>query len=177
MVYKKNILIASVALIIALGIWYFGSATHNQTPAPISQQNTSSSTPITTSDTTATSTEAKSASEPTPMLVLNGNTEFTYNLSLGKTPCGDHIGTVKIESSDPNKQLSWGLSGNQPLWLTFSAVEGQTPVNINLTYNCILSGTTEGTIDWQFPVVEMTKSGAYIGGDTKYFTIKGTVTK
>lgn len=183
MLYKRNILIASAAVIIALGIWVFGSMPRRQaslpspTPAITPQQENAAPPAIGTSTTdTATTTSTPAKLPATPKITIVGDANVAYNITVGKTPCGDHIGTVKIESSDPGRQLYWGLTGDKPLWLTFSEIEGHTPSQIDMTYNCILSGM-ENSIDWKFPVVEMTKDGKYVDGDATFFYLKGTITQ
>ena len=121
----------------------------------------------------ATSTEESTPAAP-PRIELSGQKEFAYDISLGKTPCGDKIGTVQIVSSDPAKELYWGMTGAKPIWLSFSEVEGKTPAEIDMTFNCIMSGA-EDTIDWKFVVVEKTKEGKWVDGYYRSFSLKGDI--
>ncbi|MBI5913122.1 hypothetical protein HY839_01630 [Candidatus Azambacteria bacterium] len=111
-----------------------------------------------------------------PARITLTKTQFPYDIVIGKTPCGDTIGSFDVVSTDPKKMLYWGMTGAMPLWLTFSAVEGKTPATVDMSFNCILSGAEE-KIDWGFVVVEKTAEGKYVDGYYRSFKIEGDIVR
>lgn len=111
-----------------------------------------------------------------PARIMLTKTQFPYNIVIGKTPCGDTIGSFDVVSTDPAKELYWGMTGAMPIWLTFSAVEGKTPTTVVMSFNCIMSGAEED-IDWGFVVVEKTADGKYVDGYYRSFKIEGDIIK
>lgn len=185
MLYQKHIIIAIVMLVIVGGLWFAGSSapvsTETQQPTASStspSENEQENTLKPSATTTPAKTENKPVSKPAPTtparIQLIGTTDFKFDIVQGETPCGTKIGTVEIVSSDPTKELYWGFTGSQPIWLSFSEVVGKTPTKVDLTFNCILSGA-EDTIDWSFTVVEKTKDGKWVDGYSRRFSIKGDI--
>ena len=181
----KNIIIISIVIVSAALLWgvnfWFApeKALMPQQEEDISQ----------TEEAVATSTEevmrVATSSEPVviqeqpkkePAWITLTKTQFPYTITVGKTPCGDIIGSFDVVSSDPSKELYWGVTGAMPIWLAFSAVEGKTPATVDMSFNCILSGAEE-TIDWGFVVVEKTKEGKYVDGYYRSFKIQGDIIK
>ncbi len=179
----KNIIIVSIVIGCAALLWgvSFWFAPEKILPA---QQEADIS--QTEKEATATSTQevapVATSSEPVvkeqpkkePARITLTKTQFPYTITVGKTPCGDIIGSFDVVSSDPSKELYWGMTGAMPIWLTFSAVEGKTPATVDMSFNCILSGV-EDTIDWGFVIVEKTKEGKYVDGYHRSFKIQGDI--
>lgn len=185
MLYRKNIIIAIAALLVVGGVWFA-----SRVPAPTADNGVMPFTEpraqeaVAVPAQTATNTpekvplpvvDAKSAAIP-PRVILAGNTDFLYDIVIGKTPCGDKIGTLEVQSSDPSRELYWGMTGTMPIWLTFSQTQGKTPAKVDMIFNCILSGAEE-KIDWKFTIVEMTKEGKYVDGYARIFSLKGDMKK
>ncbi|MBI3685243.1 hypothetical protein HY250_02455 [Candidatus Azambacteria bacterium] len=182
MLYQKNIFIAIAVLAVAGGVWLISRNPVPSADVPVKEpiQSEASATPgkkpapvISAPKPAATSTPEKTAAVPA-RIVLVGKTDFSYDIIVGKTPCGDKIGAVEVQSSDPSKELHWGMTGAKPIWLTFSEVEGKTPAKAEMTFNCIMSGA-EDTIDWKFLVVEKTKEGKWVDGYYRSFSLKGDI--
>jgi len=180
----KNYIIVIIVVTCA-GLLWGASAWFAPGKAPTSQQEVSIPQ---TEDVVATSTQevmpTASSSEPIvkeqpkkePARIMLTKTDFPYSIVIGKTSCGDAIGSFDVVSTDPAKELYWGMTGAMPLWLSFSAVEGKTPATVDMSYNCILSGVEE-KIDWGFVVVEKTADGKYVDGYYRSFKIEGAITK
>lgn len=181
----KNIIIVIIVIASAMLLW--GARTwFAPENAPTSQQEADI---LQTEETAATNTQESfpvaTASEPVvikeqpkkePARITLTKTQFPYTITIGKTPCGDTIGSFDVVSSDPSKELYWGMTGAMPIWLAFSAVEGKTPATVEMSFNCILSGA-EDKIDWGFVVVEKTKEGKYVDGYYRSFKIEGDIIK
>ncbi len=179
----KSIIIAGGVIACAVLLWG-ASAWFAPEKAPPFQQGADISQP---EETAATSTQevvsVATSSEPIikeqpkkePARIMLTKTQFSYTIT-GTTPCGDKIGSFDVVSSDPAKELYWGMTGAMPIWLIFSAVEGKTPATVDMSYNCIMSGAEE-TIDWGFVIVEKTKEGKYVDGYYRSFRIEGGITK
>lgn len=180
----KNIIIVSIVVAFATLVWgasvWFAP---QEAPVPQGETNTSG-----TEEGVATSTQeivpAATSSEPVvikepqkkePARIMLTKTQFPYTIT-GITPCGDKIGSFDVVSTDPAKELYWGMTGAMPIWLSFSAVEGKTPATVDMSFNCILSGVEE-KIDWGFVVVEKTKEGKYADGYYRNFKIEGDIIK
>lgn len=182
MLYQKNILIAIAVLAVAGGVWFVSRSPVPPADVSVKEPIKSETSPapekkpapaVFAPKPAATSTPEKTPAVE-PRIVLVGKTDFLYDIIVGKTPCGDTIGTVEVQSSDFSKELYWGMTGTKPIWLTFSEVEGKTPAKVDMTFNCIMSGA-EDTIDWKFLVVEKTKEGKWVDGYYRSFSLKGDI--
>lgn len=178
MLYRKNIIIAIAALCAAGGIWFISRVSVENAVLYAPKEEMKSLPAPRAEEMLAPKFIATGASPTSPVIparvALAGTTDFVYDIILGKTPCGDKIGTLEVQSSDPSAQLYWGMTGAMPIWLTFSQVQGKTPARVDMSFNCILSGA-EDAIDWKFTVVEMTKEGKYVDGYARVFTLKGDI--
>lgn len=173
------IVIASAALLWGASIWFVPQETPLlQTETNISQEKESDGIRTKEEVTVAPSSEsiAKEQPQKEPARIILTQTQFPYTIIIGKTPCGDKIGSFGVASTDPSKELYWGMTGAMPIWLTFSAVEGKTPTTVDMSFNCIMSGAEE-KIDWEFVVVEKTKEGKYVDGYYRSFKIEGDIKK
>ena len=185
MTIMKNIIIISIVIGCAVLLWgvsfWFApeSTLPSQQETDISQveeeiiaTNTQEVAPVATSSAPVVKEQPKKE----PARIMLTKTQFPYTITVGKTPCGDPIGSFDVVSSDSSKELYWGMTGAMPLWLTFSSVEGKTPTTVDMSFNCILSGAEE-TIDWGFVVVEKTAEGKYVDGYHRSFKIQGDIIK
>ncbi|MCR4322654.1 MAG: hypothetical protein NUV61_01025 [Candidatus Azambacteria bacterium] len=179
----KNIIIIAVvivgaALIWGASMWFVPQEAPFVQPAEVVSTSTEEVVVI------ATSTEPIAGELPVvsplapaePARIMLTKTQFPYTITIGKTPCGDVIGSLDVVSTDPAKELYWGMTGAMPIWLAFSAVEGKTPATIDMSFNCIMSGAEED-INWGFIVVEKTKEGKYVDGYYRSFKIEGDIIK
>lgn len=186
----KNIIIA-VIVIVFVGFAWFASTRF--IPHQVTPVYTGAVMPIVHNNSTATGTQeitpAATSSAPIvkkkptgevkpkePARIALTKTLFPYTITIGKTPCGDKIGSFDVVSTDPSKELYWGMTGAMPIWLTFSSVEGKTPTTVDMSFNCIMSGAEE-KINWGFVVVEKTKEGKYVDGYYRNFKIEGDIKK
>ncbi|MEK7494190.1 MAG: hypothetical protein AAB630_03490, partial [Patescibacteria group bacterium] len=169
----KNIIIVSIVVAFAMLVW--GASvwfSPQETPVPQGEVDTPPEKVAATSTqevaSVATSTEPvviKERPKKEPARIMLTKTQFPYTISVGKTPCGDTIGSFDVVSTDPSKELYWGMTGAMPIWLAFSTVEGKTPATVDMSFNCIMSGAEE-TIDWGFVVVEKTKEDFLLASST-----------
>jgi len=177
MQYQKNIIIAVIALLLVGGVWMIGSSGPKPVAFPDPQDIPNDAPATSTDDVPFAEEPVEPAPSPEPAparIELFGQTEFLYDITVGESKCGELIGTVKIVSSDPSEELYWGFTGSKPIWLSFSEVEGKTPADVDMVFNCILSGA-EDDIDWKFIVVEKTKDGKWVDGYYRAFTLKGDI--
>lgn len=128
-----------------------------------------------TADNPVTATSTQDISNATSTSVIQPKTEkpvkpvasglnifpgvFHYDVVAGKTPCGDKIGTFTIESTVSGEKLYWELDGMKPMWMNLSSVWGETPARVDMTYNCILSGASDGVYQAAFDVMQTDKDG------------------
>src|SRR3989344_312545 len=186
---KKIIIVAIVIVCVALiwgaSVWFAPQETlPSQPEADIAKTREVIATSTQEIMPSATSSESMADKKPAtdtsaqkePARITLTKTQFPYTITIGKTPCGDTIGSFDVISTDPAKELYWGMTGAMPLWLTFSAVDGKTPATVDMSFNCILSGVEE-KIDWGFVVVEKTKEGKYVDGYYRNFKIEGDIIK
>lgn len=190
----KNIIIIAAVLVIAAGAWVASSwVVAPQQKGVIQNETTASSAAETMGKEAATTTDVTAkikngeatasssaavivpAPKPAPRIAVSPAL-INYDIVIGKTPCNDKIGSFTVTSSDPSKELYWGMTGAKPIWLTFSNVEGKTPATVDMHYNCIMSGA-EDTIDWTFTVVEMSKDGKYVDGYYRAVKLQGAMKK
>lgn len=181
----KNIIIVSIVVAFAMLVWgasvWFAP---QETSVPQGETDASQTEKVAATSTqevvpVATSTEPvviQEQQKKEPARIMLTQTQFPYTISVGKTPCGDTIGSFDVVSTDPAKELYWGMTGAMPIWLAFSAVEGKTPATVEMSFNCIMSGAEE-KIDWGFVVVEKTKEGKYVDGYYRNFKIEGDIIK
>lgn len=174
------IVIACAALVWGASTWFVPQETPLlQTETNISQEKEVAATSTEEIMPIATSSEPvviKEQPKKEPARIMLTKTQFPYTITIGKTPCGDKIGSFDVVSTDSSKELYWGMTGAMPIWLTFSAVEGKTPSTVDMSFNCIMSGAEE-KIDWGFVVVEKTKEGKYVDGYYRSFKIEGDIKK
>lgn len=181
----KNIVIIAIIIVGAALVW--GASfwfVPQEEPSSLYEENVSQTEEITATSTqevapVATSSEpvtTKEQPKKDPARIELTKTQFPYDIVIGKTPCGDTIGSFDVVSTDPAKELYWGMTGAMPIWLTFSAVEGKTPATVAMSFNCIMSGAEED-IDWGFVVVEKTADGKYVDGYYRSFKIEGDIIK
>lgn len=181
----KNIIIVIVVIAGAVLLWgastWFApkKAPASQLEADISHMEEVVATSTQEVAPVATSSEpviTQGQQKKEPARIMLTKTQFPYTIVIGKTPCGDTIGSFDVVSTDPSKELYWGMTGAMPIWLTFSAVEGKTPATVNMSFNCIMSGAEED-IKWEFVVVEKTAEGKYVDGYYRSFKIEGDIIK
>lgn len=174
-----SIVIACAALLWGVNLWFAPEKTpSSQREVERSQAEENIATGTEEVVPPATSSEPIIIKQPKkePARIALTTTQFPYDIVIGKTPCGDKIGSFDVVSSDPSKELFWGMTGAMPIWLTFSAVEGKTPATVNMSFNCIMSGAEE-KIDWGFVVVEKTADGKYVDGYYRSFKIEGDIVR
>lgn len=177
----KNIIIVIIVIVCAALLWgvNFWFAPEK---TPLSQQEAESSqreevATINTEEVVPPATSSETIikqPKKEPARITLTKTQFPYTITVGTTPCGDKIGSFDVVSTDPSKELYWGMTGAMPIWLTFSAVEGKTPATVDMSFNCIMSGAEE-KIDWGFVIVEKTADGKYVDGYYRSFKIEGDI--
>ena len=59
----------------------------------------------------------------------------------------------------PGEKLYWELDGMKPMWMNLSSTWGETPAHVDMTYNCILSGASDGVYQAAFDVMRPDKDG------------------
>lgn len=174
-----SIVIACAALLWGVNFWFAPEKTPlSQQEAERSQaeENIATGTEEVVSIATSSEPIVKEQPKMEPARITLTKTQFPYTITVGKTPCGDKIGSFDVVSTDPSKELYWGMTGAMPLWLTFSVVEGKTPATVDMSFNCIMSGAEE-KIDWGFVVVEKTADGKYVDGYYRSFKIEGDIVR
>ena len=159
----KNIIISigAVLLIGLIFLFQFGSDKNAKNPQIVEHPVTATSTQNTESATSApvVQAEAEKPAKPaaTGLNIFPG--VFHYDVVAGKTLCGDKIGTFTIESTVPGEKLYWELDGMKPMWMNLSSTWGETPAHVDMTYNCILSGASDGVYQAAFDVMRTDKDG------------------
>lgn len=157
----KNSIISICAILIIVLIYFFQSTSHNKSIDSLVEDTNIDATSTQQSiikETGATSTQPVIEKNTSGLKTAPGF--FHYDIVVGKNKCGEKIGTVYITSVIPSEKLYWELQGMKPLWMNVSSAWGETPAQIDMTYNCILSGASNGEYKVAFDVMQTNKDGS-----------------
>ena len=169
----KNIIISLAALLVIAGIFLFRSGPEQEkqpgaNDVKISEKNATSTSLTATSADAATKQEGKLSLPTTRLSVVP--LAFHHDIAVDKAACGEKIGTFRVTNPDSSTVLWWQITGSKPIWLGLSSTWGKTPENVDMTYNCILSGAGNGPYDASFDIVQTTEDGKMLSG--YLFTVK-----
>lgn len=157
----KNIII-SVGAVLLIGLIFLsqtGSDKNAETPQIVEHPVTATSTQSTAIATSTPVIQPKPEKKVSSGLDILPGT-FHYDIVVGKSQCGEKIGTFTIASTIPGEKLYWELQGMKPLWMNLSSTWGETPAHVDMTYNCILSGASDGAYQAALDVMQTNKDGS-----------------
>lgn len=157
----KNIIISVCAIALIGLIFMFQSGTDTSKDIPKGDKHIADATSarsVTIATATTTQEQKPKRKAASGLTIAPG--AFHYDIAVGKTPCGDTIGTFDVTSANPDEKLYWELQGMKPLWLNLSPTWGETPAHVDMTYNCILSGASNGPYQAALDVMQTNKDGS-----------------
>ncbi len=159
----KNIII-SFGAILLIGLMFVFQSKPTNTNQLIEEHDVNASSTEEIVAATATSTETPITQSEKKEKSISGLTiipgSFHYDINIGKNQCGEKIGTLTISSTNPTEIVYWELQGMKPIWMNVSSTYGETPAQVDMTYNCIMSGTSNGDYQYALDVMQTNKDGS-----------------